>query len=156
MQAQTCPSSAIAISGYASLFDVQDYGQDIVRPGAFTTTLKSRGVQNIRMLYQHDTSEPVGVWDRIAEDANGLFVEGRVLCGGSRGAAVSRLISAGAVNGLSIGFRTVRSSPISHGGRNLLEIDLWEVSIVTFPMLPQARLRVLGVYETASGSRVAA
>ena len=137
MQTQT-----LEIKGYASLFDVLDQGGDIIRPGAFARSLKTRGATCVRMLFQHDAAEPVGVWDEITEDSRGLYVQGRILSAAPRGKAASGLVSNGAVDGLSIGFRTRRSLPRPGGGRYLLELDLWEVSIVTFPMLAQARLRV--------------
>lgn len=136
-------AAMLRIEGYASLFGVADLNRDVVRPGAFARGLRERGAQQVRMLFQHDAGEPVGVWETIREDSRGLFVSGRVLEAGPRGRASAELIRQGAVDGLSIGFRTVRSAPRPGGGRELIDLDLWEVSIVTFPMLPQARLRVV-------------
>jgi uncharacterized protein len=62
--------------GYASLFDRPDLGLDVVAPGAFRSSLKQRGAAGVRMLYQHDPAQPIGVWERIHEDARGLFVRG--------------------------------------------------------------------------------
>ncbi|GJL97511.1 MAG: hypothetical protein DHS20C06_13280 [Hyphobacterium sp.] len=135
-------SASVRIEGYASLFGLADLNRDIVRRGAFSRGLQRRSAKGVRMLFQHDAGEPVGVWDDIREDAQGLFVRGRILMAGPRGRAAAGLIREGAVDGLSIGFRTERFAPRSSGGRELIQIDLWEVSIVTFPMLPQARLRV--------------
>ncbi len=132
--------AALEVTGYASLFDIEDHGRDLVRAGAFAASLARRGATGVRMLFQHDAGEPVGVWDDIFEDGRGLFVRGRILTAAPRGRAVRGLVAQGAVDGLSIGFRTLRSAPRPGGGRDLLEIDLWEVSIVTFPMLAQARL----------------
>ena len=137
-----CSGAALGVSGYASLFDIEDQAGDVLRSGAFQRSIAQRGPTAVRMLFQHDADEPVGVWDEIKEDARGLFVRGRVLDAGPRGRAVAGLIKEGAVDGLSIGFRTVRYAPRPGGGRDLLDVDLWEVSIVTFPMLAQARLRV--------------
>jgi HK97 family phage prohead protease len=142
-------------SGYASLFDLEDHSRDIVRSGAFTRSLNARGVTGIRMLFQHDAGEPIGIWREISEDARGLFVRGEVLRDGPRGRAAAGLIEKGAVDGLSIGFRTVRSTPRPGGRRDLLDLDLWEVSIVTFPMLAQARLSV-AYPEVKQGQHVAA
>ena len=133
-------SPALEVAGYASLFDIEDHGRDRVRAGAFADSLARRGAKGVRMLFQHDAGEPVGVWDDITEDGRGLYVRGRILADAPRGRAVRGLVAQGAVDGLSIGFRTVRSAPRAGGGRDLLELDLWEVSIVTFPMLAQARL----------------
>ena len=138
----TVAGDPLRIEGYASLFGLADLNKDIVRRGAFTRGLQRRGFKGVRMLFQHDAGEPVGVWEEIREDAQGLFVRGRVLMAGPRGRAAAELIQQGAVDGLSIGFRTERFAPLTGGGRELLQLDLWEVSIVTFPMLPQARLKL--------------
>lgn len=133
---------ALALSGYASVFGVTDHSGDIVVAGAFARSLAAGGSGRIRMLFQHEAGEPVGVWDEMFEDARGLFVRGRILSAGPRSRAARSLVAQGAVDGLSIGFRTVRSRPRPGGGRVLTELDLWEVSIVTFPMLGTARLTV--------------
>ncbi len=133
--------NSLRIEGYASLFDQRDLASDLVRRGAFAASLLSRGARGIRMLFQHQASEPVGVWDSIREDARGLYVRGRLFADGPVGRTAFALVSRGAIDGLSIGFRTIRERK-SASGRELLEIELWEVSIVTFPMLPQARLRI--------------
>jgi hypothetical protein len=151
MMARNGSGEGLEVAGYASLFDIEDHGRDLVRAGAFADSLKAKGPRGVRMLFQHDAGEPVGVWEEIVEDGRGLYVRGRILSGGPRGRAALGLVRDGAVDGLSIGFRTLRSAPRPGGGRDLLQLDLWEVSIVTFPMLPQARLRVLpGLTETAS------
>ena len=108
------------------------------RPGAFAKSLaKRRG--RIRLLFQHDPKEPVGTWESMAEDSHGLFVTGRLVLGVPRSDALRRLIEDRALDGLSIGFRTVRGSRQA-GKRLLHEIDLYEVSIVTFPMMEEARI----------------
>jgi uncharacterized protein len=143
MPVQDGSGGRLEMAGYASLFDEADHAGDVVRRGAFAASLKRRAASGVRMLFQHDSGEPVGVWDAIAEDARGLFVRGRILGDAPRGRAAMALVRNGAVDGLSIGFRTVNARPRPGGGRDLLEIDLWEVSIVTFPMLAGARLKVL-------------
>jgi len=128
-------------AGYASVFGQLDDGGDIVMPGAFTKSLGRRGRDDIRMLFQHDPKEPVGIWDRIAEDGFGLWVEGRLVGGVPRADALRRLIESRAIDGLSIGFRTVRATREPRGGaRRLWQVDLWEISIVTFPMMAAARI----------------
>jgi HK97 family phage prohead protease len=131
-------------SGYASRFGVVDLGRDLVLPGAFRESLRQRGAQGIKMLFQHDPSEPIGIWLEVREDALGLFARGRVLPEVARGREVLALMRAGALEGLSIGFRTVegRTDPKS-GVRRLTRIDLWEISVVTFPMLPEARVQAV-------------
>ena len=130
-----------SFSGYASRFGVVDLGRDLVLPGAFAASLAERGARGIKLLFQHDPAEPIGVWLEVREDAWGLFARGRVLPEVERGREVLALMRAGALDGLSIGFRAVegRTDPKS-GVRRLHKIDLWEISVVTFPMLPEARV----------------
>jgi HK97 family phage prohead protease len=92
------------------------------------------------MLWQHDPREPIGTWDEVREDERGLYVRGHLLQSVARAREAAALIEAGAIDGLSIGFRTVRATKNDKGQRLLSELELWEVSLVTFPMLPQARL----------------
>jgi Escherichia/Staphylococcus phage prohead protease len=128
-------------SGYASLFNAEDMGRDIVLPGAFRDTLKERGPAGIKMLYQHNPAEPIGVWDSLKEDSRGLLVRGRLMLAVARAREVLALMRAGALDGLSIGFRAVTGKREAKTGiRRLARIDLWEISIVTFPLLPQARV----------------
>jgi HK97 family phage prohead protease len=128
-------------AGYASVFGQLDDGGDIVLPGAFAKSLQTRGTKNIRLLFQHDPKEPIGVWERLHEDGFGLWAEGRLIGGVPRADALRRLIDSRAVDGLSIGFRTVRASKEAlTGHRRVAEIDLWEISVVTFPMMAAARI----------------
>ncbi len=127
--------------GYASVFGREDQGRDVVMPGAFRRALARRGAAGIRMLWHHDPREPIGVWTAIEEDARGLLARGRLVLEVGRGREALALIRAGAVDGLSIGFRTVRSRTEARTGvRQLLELDLWEISLVTFPMNDAARI----------------
>jgi len=126
------------VAGYASLFGRPDQGGDIVSKGAFAAALAAgRGV---KMLWQHDPAQPIGVWEEITEDGRGLRVRGRLLSEVARGREAAALIAAGAIDGLSIGYRTKRAERDETGRRVLTEIELWEVSLVTFPMLAEARL----------------
>lgn len=127
--------------GYASLFGKRDLGGDVVAAGAFRDSLAARGPRGIKLLFQHDPNEPLGVWLELQEDASGLFARGRLMPEVTRAREVLSLMRAGALDGLSIGFRTVsgRRDPAT-GVRRLEKIDLWEISIVTFPMLPEARV----------------
>jgi len=128
-------------SGYASVFGEVDLGKDRIERGAFLSSLVERGPAGVRMLYQHDPNEPIGAWKTIREDARGLYVEGQLAPGVGRAREVLSLMKTGALDGLSIGFRTVkaRTEPKT-GVRRILEADLWEISVVTFPMLPSARV----------------
>jgi hypothetical protein len=132
------------IEGYASLFGEIDQARDMVMPGAFTQTLKQRGLRKIPMLFQHDPSEPVGVWLEMKEDLRGLWARGRLIPDVIRARELLALLQAGAVDGLSIGYRTQRGQiePKTRV-RKLYQVDLWEVSIVTFPLLNGARVSVV-------------
>jgi HK97 family phage prohead protease len=134
--------SGEVIEGYASLFGVPDAAGDRVAPGAFAASLIRRGARGVKMLYQHRAAEPIGVWERIIEDRAGLYVRGRVVPEVIRARETLALVRAGALDGLSIGFRTRRARRDREGGRELLEVDLHEISLVTFPLLPGARARV--------------
>jgi HK97 family phage prohead protease len=128
-------------SGYASLFGVEDLGRDVVLAGAFRDSLAKRTARGIKMLLQHDPAQPIGVWEELKEDARGLFARGRLMLDVARARETLSLMRAGALDGLSIGFRTVVGTRDAKTGiRRLAKIDLWEISIVTFPLLPDARV----------------
>lgn len=126
--------------GYASLFGVADLGRDVVEKGAFRRSLAVRGPRAIRMLWQHDPAEPVGRWLSLVEDERGLKARGRLNLSVARARELHALMREGALDGLSIGYRIVRSRAGAAGLRRLVELDLWEISLVTFPMLPGARV----------------
>ncbi|OYY06592.1 MAG: peptidase U35, partial [Rhizobiales bacterium 35-68-8] len=96
------------VEGYASLFGEIDQARDMVMAGAFAATLRQRTVRRIPMLFQHDPAEPVGVWLELREDSKGLYARGRLIPEVARGRELLSLLRAGAIDGLSIGFRTVR------------------------------------------------
>lgn len=131
-----------AIRGYASLFDRPDQAGDRIERGAFALSLTRKTAAGVRMLWQHDPAQPIGVWTQLREDRRGLYAEGRIALDTRLGRDVFALLKAQAVDGLSIGFRTRRARPISGGRakRSLSEIDLWEISVVTFPMQEAARV----------------
>lgn len=135
------PPEGFVVEGYACLFGVADLGRDLVEPGAFAQSLARTGAAGVRMLYQHDPAEPIGVWTELREDARGLYVRGRLSSSVGRARDCAALVAEGALDGLSIGFKAVesRTDPRTRL-RRLSRIDLWEVSIVTFPMQPGARL----------------
>ncbi|AXI48911.1 HK97 family phage prohead protease [Sulfitobacter sp. SK012] len=130
------------ISGYASLFGDVDQGGDVVEAGAYGASLAGLAAagRSVKMLWQHDPAQPIGVWQELREDAKGLWVKGRILDTVARGREAAALIEAGAIDGLSIGYRTVKAGKNTKGQRLLHELELWEVSLVTFPMLPSARV----------------
>jgi len=132
------------VEGYASLFGEIDAARDVVMPGAFSRTLKSRGIRRVPMLFQHDPAEPVGVWLELTEDFRGLRARGKLIPEVARARELFALVKSGAVDGLSIGFRTVRGrlDPATRV-RKIIDLDLWEISIVTFPLLSGARVRAV-------------
>jgi HK97 family phage prohead protease len=140
-------TDGVEIEGYASLFGRKDQGGDVVQAGAYQKSLadlKAKG-RSVKMLWQHDPAQPIGIWDEVREDARGLYVKGRLLTNVEKGREAVALIEAGAIDGLSIGYRTVRAQKLRDqkdgmAARLLSELELWEVSLVTFPMLPEARL----------------
>lgn len=129
------------IEGYASLFGAVDQARDMVMPGAFRLTLQQRGVRRIPMLFQHDPSEPIGIWLELREDFRGLWARGKLIPEVTRARELYALLKAGAVDGLSIGYRT-RHGAIDPRSRirRLHQVDLWEISLVTFPLLDGARV----------------
>ena len=130
--------------GYGSVFGNKDLGNDVIEAGAFAKSLKKRKPQNVKLLYQHKSDMPIGVFDEIKEDAHGLVVKGRLALKTQAGAEAYELLKMGALDGLSIGFR-VNPKEVSYDKRGnkriIKEVDLMEVSLVTFPMNPQATVR---------------
>ena len=130
--------------GYGSVFGNKDLGNDVIERGAFLKSLKRRKPQNVKLLYQHKSDMPIGVFDEIKEDEHGLVVKGRLALKTQAGAEAYELLKMGALDGLSIGFR-VNPKEVSYDKRGnkriIKEVDLMEVSLVTFPMNPQATVR---------------
>lgn len=130
-------------SGYGSIFGNKDLGNDIVVEGAFSKSIARKGAKGVKLLYQHRADEPIGVFDEIIEDRKGLRVKGRLAMGTQRGREVYELMKMGALDGLSIGFRVDNKGYDydDRGKRRMLkEVDLLEISAVTFPMNPRARV----------------
>lgn len=130
------------VTGHASVFGQVDQGGDVVLPGAYAKGLArmAREGRRVRMLWQHDPARPIGVWDEVREDRTGLFVRGRILTELVQGREAAALVAAGAIDGLSIGYRTLKADRDAAGHRRLVEVELWEVSLVTFPMQAEARV----------------
>ena len=131
------------IEGYGSVFNVVDDWGDIMAPGSFTATLAAHRAAGTMpaMLWQHRDAEPIGVWTDMVEDSKGLRVKGRLVLESPRGKEAHALLKAGALNGLSIGFIASKWSwDTSTDVRTLQEVDLWEVSPVTFPANGLARV----------------
>lgn len=129
--------------GYGSVFDVVDSYGEVVKEGAFQDSLAEHKKAGTfpALLWQHNPSEPMGVYTEMFEDSRGLFVKGKLALETQRGREAHALLTAGALNGLSIGFYPKRWEYEEESGtRFLTEIDLWEVSVVTFPANSDARI----------------
>ncbi len=124
-----------SLAGYASIFSIVDEQNDCVEPGAFKESLeKMERVNRLpKMLWQHNTDEPMGVWHFIEEDKRGLYVEGQLLLDIQKARDVYALVKSGAIDGLSIGYRVVEARLEANSNvRHITKVDLLEVSIVTF------------------------
>ena len=130
-------------AGYASVFDVADNQRDIIVRGAFERSLsEKRG--SIRLLWQHKQDEPIGVFSHIFEDQRGLYVEGSLILAPPRGKEALALLKSGALNGLSIGFVPVEYHYTTEKNlRMITDLDLFEISLVTFPANENARVTVV-------------
>lgn len=127
----------IRLAGYASVFGVPDSGGDVVVAGAFASAAGT----TVPLLWQHDVGAPIGTVDRIAEDARGLRITASI-ADTAAGRDAAALLSARALTGLSFGYRVRASTPM-RGGRALTDLELIEVSLVTFPMQRLARVIAL-------------
>lgn len=130
-------------SGYGSVYGVIDEGDDVVEPGAFSDSLMDWAGKGRMpsLLWQHRAAEPIGAYTAMKEDAIGLYVEGKLALKTQRGAEAYELMQMKAISGLSIGFLTREDSfDQKTGVRTIKKGDLWEVSLVTFPMNDQARV----------------
>tara|TARA_R100000654_G_scaffold74062_1_gene107774 strand:- start:31 stop:726 length:696 start_codon:yes stop_codon:yes gene_type:complete len=132
-----------SFEGYASVFNNKDLGNDVIKKGAFLNTIKSKKPKQIKLLYQHKTDEPIGVIDSLEEDMKGLRVKGRLAMGTQKGKEAYELMKMGALDSMSIGYKV---SPDDYKydpkkrKRIIKSIDLMEVSLVTFPMNPKAKI----------------
>lgn len=131
------------IEGYGSVFGQVDSVNDIVAPGAFKNSIAThiREGTSPKLLWQHDPSQPCGIWTSFQEDQRGLVLKGKLLTETRLGKEVHEFTKSGAVDGLSIGYKTLQYEyQTSTDIRVLTEVDLWEVSVVTFPALRSARV----------------
>lgn len=126
---------SLRFAGYAAVFDRPDRGGDIVRKGAFARAL--RAADDVPLLWQHKSGAVIGKVEQLREDDRGL----RVIAAVEDGRA-SRLLAARKIDGLSFGYR-VREAKSGHGVRELIELDLVEVSLVANPMQPKARVHAV-------------
>ncbi|MBI1234756.1 MAG: HK97 family phage prohead protease [Alphaproteobacteria bacterium] len=127
--------------GYAAVYGNRDLGNDVIEPGAFTESLRERPASRIKMLWQHDTNKPIGVWREFSSDTKGLFCRGKLLLTTVGGKEAHEFMKAGAIDSLSIGYRTREYRIDRERGVRIIEkADLLEVSAVTFAMNPEARI----------------
>lgn len=135
------------LEGYAALFGVEDQMRDIVRAGAFGASL-ARRAEPLPMWVEHDVRLRAGVWTDVREDSRGLWLTGEIKTDAPGAARAKRMIARG-IDGLSIGFVPLVAQR-SADKRTLIEVDLLEVSIVTHPMQPQARLTLAREFARAA------
>ena len=129
--------------GYASVFNNKDLGNDVIKQGAFSESIKGKKPKQIKLLYQHKTDEPIGVIDSLVEDTRGLKIKGRLAMGTQKGKEVFELMKMGALDSMSIGYRLSQddykySDKLKK--RTITNLDLMEISMVTFPMNPKAKI----------------
>lgn len=145
-----------SFEGYGSVFNITDQGGDIVAPGAFLETLSAQKALGRlpAMLWQHRQAEPIGVYSSMEEDSVGLKVIGQLALKTARGAEAYELMKMGAVTGMSIGYRSRDDSyDRVTGVRTLKKVDLYELSLVTFPMNDASRVSSVKGIETLSTIR---
>ena len=129
--------------GYGSVFGVKDSYDEVVARGAFAESLKAHKEAGTMpaLLWQHRADTPIGVYTEMYEDEKGLYVKGALALGTQKGKEAHELLLSGALNGLSIGFMPKQAErPKGEAITTLTEIDLWEVSLVTFPANTAARV----------------
>lgn len=144
-------------NGYAAIFNNADLGRDVIMPGAFAKSLQQRPAGKVKMLFQHDPSEPIGIWMDLAEDQKGLRAKGKLILDTTKGRETHALMRAGAIDGLSIGFRTLKDRfDRAKGIRYLEELDVPEISVVTFPMNPRATVSTVKSDDERARALVAA
>jgi uncharacterized protein len=131
-------------AGYASVFNVVDSQNDVVTSGAFTASIRHR-TSEIKLLWQHDLREPIGVIEALYEDERGLYIRGRLLINEvARAKEAYHLLQRGVVKGLSIGYTPRRWSIDPNTKiRHIAQLDLWEISLVTFPANEAAQITVV-------------
>jgi len=133
-----------AFSGYASVFNIEDNHNDIIISGAFSNSLQKNGRwKDIKLLWQHRSDEPIGIFTKMVEDEHGLYVEGKLLLDVQRAKEAYTLLRSGIIKGLSIGFIVKKYDHDESGARVIFEAELWEISLVTFPANEAAQISVV-------------
>lgn len=141
--------------GYASVFHLKDHHGEIITPNAFKKSLeqwKAKGSMP-KLLWQHDQTQPIGIWHEIYEDHYGLFVKGQLLLDLQQAREAYALLKAGVIDGMSIGFRPVKTRQYGKGqDRYIEEIDLQEISLVTFAANQQAKVTAVKTFDAKAGT----
>jgi HK97 family phage prohead protease len=135
--------------GYASIYNLKDLHHEVIAPGAFAKCLKTWKEigQAPKLLWQHDPSQPIGCWESLQEDARGLYVKGRLFLDLQKGKEAYTLLKEKVLDGLSIGFQTRKARhDASMKCRVIEDLDLFEISLVTFAANPGAK--ILSLKET--------
>ena len=138
-------------AGFASTFGNKDMVGDVIAPGAFAKSLRKKGTSGIKMLWQHDTEKPIGVWEEMSETDRGLEVKGKLILGVDKGREAYELLKHGAIDSMSVGFMVVdKNKDIDYDEetrtRTIKSLDLWEVSLVTFPANQKAKINRVKAY----------
>jgi HK97 family phage prohead protease len=153
IEVRLAPDEAGSVAGYAAVYGKADAFGDVLVRGAFTRSLEAHRAAGTRplTLWSHDPAAPIGVWDSVTEDARGLKVAGRLVLDATAGRDAYALLKAGAVDGLSIGFNTVKAARGAKGGRRVEAVDLIEGSLVARPAQAAARVTSVRSYPAAAG-----
>lgn len=140
LEVKSCDDEGV-FSGYASVFGNIDLHDDVIMPGAFASSIKRCGEDGCfpKLLWQHDQTMPIGIWNEIREDGYGLWVKGRIFLNIQKGREAYELVKGGVVDGLSIGFRIGKAKKMAQY-RLIEKVDLQEISLVTFAANPKAKI----------------
>jgi HK97 family phage prohead protease len=137
LEVKSSSEDHVHIAGYASVFGEIDSYKDVVLRGAFAGVSSPR---DVKFLWQHDMTKPIGVVTNLFEDEHGLYVEATINNETQQGREAVSLVKQGALNGLSIGYHSKEASYNSSGLREITDADLWEISLVTFPANAKAQI----------------
>ena len=135
------PAGPVRFAGYAAIFGQEDNGGDVIAPGAFAASLSRLAGRDLPLLWQHGAEQRIGTIETLAEDARGLRVIGRIDRRGTAAGKAAALLRDGRLDGLSFGYRVVAAE--GERPRRLDALDLVEVSLVTHPMQPLARVHAV-------------
>jgi len=132
--------------GYASTFGGKpDSGGDVVHRGAFLETIEKRGRNGtgVPILWQHNSQMPIGKYTSLLENDKGLKVQGKLTLGTTQGKDAYELLKDGVIKAMSIGYDAIDHERDKRGIRHLRKLDLWEISLVTFPMNTRAHITAI-------------